>query len=364
MKIGILGTKGIPNKYGGFEQFAEFLSVYLVEMGHSVTVYCPNHQAYKGKNFKGVDLVFKPEPSFLGPSGQFVYDLHCLRHSRRAGFDILLQLGYTSNTIWWFLLPKEPVVLSNMDGLEWLRVKYNYFVRKFLKVAEFLAVKSSDICIADSPEIKKYLQNKYKIDPVYIAYGAVVFDDPEESLLEKYAVVPYGYSMLIARMEKENNLEMILDGYIKSGSKKPFLVVGDAEGNSFGRYLMNKYRANPHIRFLGQNYIQEDLNNLRFYARSYFHGHSVGGTNPSLVEAMASQALVIAHQNPFNKAVLNNDAFYFKNVHEVADYSITVEKKNYLHFVNNNLQKVKEQYSLEKIHRAYLNLFETACKKS
>ena len=127
---------------------------------------------------------------------------------------------------------------------------------------------------------------------------------------------------------------------------------------------MNKYRANPHIRFLGQNYIQEDLNNLRFYARSYFHGHSVGGTNPSLVEAMASQALVIAHQNPFNKAVLNDDAFYFKNVDEVADYSITVEKKNYLHFVNNNLQKVKEQYSLEKIHRAYLNLFETACKKS
>ncbi|MFD1314945.1 DUF1972 domain-containing protein [Namhaeicola litoreus] len=364
MNIGIIGTKGIPNRYGGFEQFAEFLSVYLVEKGHSVTVYCPNHQSYKSKIYKGVNLVFKTEPSFLGPSGQFIYDFHCLRHARKADFDILLQLGYTSNTIWWFLLPKNAVVLSNMDGLEWQRVKYNYFVRRFLRIAEYLAVKSSDICISDSIEIKKYLRNKYKIDTAFIAYGAVPFEQPEASFLKKYEVEPYGYSMLIARMEKENNIEMILDGYVKGGSEKPFIVIGDAEGNSFGRYLINKFKANSQIRFLGQNYNQEDLNNLRFYARAYFHGHSVGGTNPSLIEAMASQAFVIAHNNVFNKAVLNDDAFYFKNVEEVADYSLTVEKKNYLHFVNKNLQKVKEQYSLEKIHQAYLNLFETACKKS
>lgn len=126
MKIAILGTRGVPNHYGGFEQFAEYFSVYLVEKGHEVYVYNSHNHPHQEKVFKGVHIIHQNDPEHkLGTFGQFIYDFNCILDSRKRNFDIILQLGYTSNSIWFFLLPKKSICITNMDGLEWKRTKYS-----------------------------------------------------------------------------------------------------------------------------------------------------------------------------------------------------------------------------------------------
>ena len=171
MKIAILGTRGIPNYYGGFEQFAEFFSVYLVEKGHEVFVYNSHDHPFQEKTFHGVNIIHQYDPEYkLGTFGQFIYDFNCIMDSRKRNFDIILQLGYTSNSVWFFLLPKRPIIITNMDGLEWKRTKYSKPVQQFLKFAERLAAVNSDFLVADSLGIQTFLKKQYKKESTYIAY--------------------------------------------------------------------------------------------------------------------------------------------------------------------------------------------------
>jgi len=366
LKIGILGTRGIPNYHGGFEQFAEYFSVFLKEKGHDVYVYSSGNHPYQKDEFKGVKLIHCKDPeNRVGTVGQFIYDLNCIRNSRKKEFDILLQLGYTSNSVWHRWLPKKPIIITNMDGLEWKRTKYSTKVRRFLKYAESLAVKSSDFLVADSKGIQDYLKETYNVPSKYIAYGSFLFSNPNASILFNYDVSPYGYNMLIARLEPENSIEMILDGVVGSKNNIPFLVVGKHDTNKFGAYLKDKYKDHTNIRFIGGVYNQEHLNNLRYYSKVYFHGHSVGGTNPSLLEAMASDSLVVAHDNQFNKAILNNDTFYFQDAKEVTTILMKItNKEDHRHFLDNNRGKIKNIYSWDIINNAYLKFMEHAYEQN
>jgi len=358
MKIAILGTRGIPNHYGGFEQFAEFFSVYLVQKGHEVYVYNSHDHPYQEKTFHGVNLIHCNDPEHkMGTFGQFIYDYNCIMDSRTRDFDIILQLGYTSNSVWFFLLPKKPVIITNMDGLEWKRSKYSAPVRQFLKFAERLAAVSSDYLVADSLGIQTFLKKRYKKDSTFIAYGAYPFDQPDASVLEKYDVKQGGFNMIMARFEPENNLDMVLEGVARSEDKKTILVVGK-HMTKYGEYLKNKFAAHANIRFTGGIYNLADLNSLRYYSNIYFHGHSVGGTNPSLLEAMASQALVVAHNNDFNRGVLKENGIYFSNPDEVSALLSSVKKSDNLQKVRNNYDAIVQQYNWEKINGEYLRLFE------
>ena len=170
MKIAILGTKGVPNNHGGFEQFAEYLSEYLVNKGHDVSVYSPHNHPYQQKQWKGVKIIHQHDPEdLLGPFGQFIYDLNCILNIRKSNFDIVLQLGYTSSSIWGKLLPNTSVIVTNMDGLEWKRSKYNKPVQVFLKFAEKLAINTSGFLVSDSIGIQAYLKDKYDKSSEYIA---------------------------------------------------------------------------------------------------------------------------------------------------------------------------------------------------
>jgi glycosyltransferase involved in cell wall biosynthesis len=358
MKIAILGTRGIPNHYSGFEQFAEFFSVFLVNQGHEVYVYNSHNHLYQEKTFKGVNIIHQYDPEHkLGTFGQFLYDFNCIIDSRKRDFDIILQLGYTSNSIWFFLLPKKPIIITNMDGLEWKRSKYSKPVQQFLKFAELLAVKSSDYLISDSLGIQKYLKEKYKIDSTYIPYGATVFEDPDEELLKEYKVTKSNYNMIMARFEPENNIETVLDGIVLCGEETTVLVVGN-HNTKYGDYLKEKFSVNKAIRFIGAEFNINKLNNLRYFSNFYFHGHSVGGTNPSLLEAMASKAFIIAHNNHFNKAILKENGYYFSNPLEVKNMLQDVKKSDNLPFIQNNFEAIEHEFNWNKINGAYLQLFE------
>ena len=352
MKIAILGTRGIPNNHGGFEQFAEYFSVYLAEKGHEVYVYNSHDHPYQQQIWNAVNIIHRKDPeNSIGTAGQFLYDFNCIIDSRKRGFDVILQLGYTSSSIWGRLLPSKSLIVTNMDGLEWKRSKYTKPIRRFLKYAETLAVKTSEYLVADSIGIKTYLEEKYHKKAEYIAYGAELFSYPSEEVLEQYSVSKYNYNLLIARLEPENNIDTILTGVVKSGSQPPFLVIGKHE-TKYGNYLNEKYKEFDNIQFLGGIYNLDHLNNLRFYSNLYFHGHSVGGTNPSLLEAMGSHCLIIANDNIFNRSILGSDAFYFNNAIEVAD-KLKLMKKNYQEMVQNNVDKIENEYNWNKINFKY-----------
>lgn len=356
MKIAILGTRGIPNNHGGYEQFAEFFAKYLAEKGYETYVYNSSLHPYKKSLWNGVNIVHQNDPeNRIGTAGQFIYDLNCILDIRKKNFDVVFQLGYTSSSIWNWLIPKSVKLITNMDGLEWKRSKYSKKVQKFLKYAEKLAIKHSNILIADSLGIKEYLKNKYSVNSEYIAYGVEIENEYDDSILEDLNVKKNAYNMLIARIEPENNIEVILNGVTQSNNNQDFVVIGSVE-NTFGQYLLKKFNKNNHIKFIGSLYHLPKLNSLRENSNLYFHGHSVGGTNPSLLEAMASHAFVCAHDNIFNKSILGKNAFYFLNEADVIRVIQTKNKKNYKAFIDQNYNKVIRDFNWETINQQYEEL--------
>jgi glycosyltransferase involved in cell wall biosynthesis len=352
MKIGIIGTRGIPNQYGGFEQFAEQFSVRMLKRGHDLSVYTSHRHTYNSDNFNGVKLIRCFDPEYLlGTTGQFFYDLNCILDSRKQQFDIILQLGYTSSTIWSWLFPSASILVTNMDGLEWKRKKYNLVTRRFLRFAEKWAVKYSDYLIADSKGIQEYLYDKYHVASDFIPYGATQYipgkSDPEK--LSQFGLLPNTYDLVIARFEPENNIEPILKAY-KSFDQRQLILIGHYEGTHFGRRMFAEYSIHPHIKFLGPVYDSAMLNIMRFNCFLYLHGHSVGGTNPSLLEAMACIALICAHNNIFNRYVLEDDAFYFETETDLHNFICRgIDKKEHEQKLAHNLEKIENQYNWDKI---------------
>ena len=354
MKIAILGTRGIPNHYGGFEQITEQLSIGLVEKGHEVFVYNSHKHPYKRSTWKGVHIIHCYDAEHrLKTVGQFVYDFNCIMDARRRGFDVILFMGYTSSSIWHPFFPKQSTIISNMDGLEWKRTKYSKPVQTFLKYAERLAIKHSHFHIADSVGIQDYLTRKYKIHPQYISYGASLYQEEKENILQELGLTRHDYYLLMARMEPENNIEMILQGFAETNSNKKFVVIGNM-ANSYGKQLIKKFRGDQRIYFVGALFDQNAVHTIRKSALLYFHGHSVGGTNPSLLEAMASKALIAAHDNPFNKAILEKDALYFTSAEDVkklieASLPETIKQR----MIGSNYEKILLQHNWETIVHQY-----------
>jgi len=335
LKIAILGTRGVPNNYGGFEHIAGYLAKGLVEKGHELTVYNSSRHPYKEKEWMGVQIVRCFDPEYLiGVPGQFIYDLNCILDVRKRKYDILLMLGYTSSSVWGFLYPGKTAVITNMDGLEWQRTKYSKPVKRFLKFAEKLAIQSSQFHLADSPVIKDYLDAKYGINSKYIAYGANPCPATDENLLKDYGLNKNEYFLLMARMEPENNIEMILDGFEISGSKMTFAVIGNTK-NRFGGHLTEKYKQDKRIIFLGAIFDDLKVQTITSFCKLYFHGHSVGGTNPSLLDAMAAKVPLAVHSNAFNKSLTKENALTFTDATDVCELINADNYYNEKHIQNN-----------------------------
>jgi glycosyltransferase involved in cell wall biosynthesis len=356
MRIAILGTRGIPNRYGGFEQITEWLAAGLVKKGHEVFVYNSHNHANKEKLWNGIHIIHCFDPEFiLNTAGQFIYDLNCIRDADKRNYDVILFMGYTSSSIWAPLFPKKAVVISNMDGFEWKRTKYSRPVRRFLQYAESLAVKHSHFHIADSVIIQQYIRERYKVESRYIPYGPAVANLQDAAPNNKE---PEEYFLLIARMEPENNIEMILDGFVNSSSNKKFIVVGNLH-TSYGRKIAGRFN-DSRIVFKGSIFNQAETNQLRAGTSFYFHGHSVGGTNPSLLEAMNAGVVIAAHDNPFNKAVLGNEALYFRSADDITRLLDEKLYEGRQDMIKRNLEKLENEFNREKVIQCYAD-FITEC---
>ena len=351
IRVLIMGTRGVPNRYGGFEALAEALAVHHSGYSVDLSILQPRDHPFSESYFEGARLVRVSNPeNVLGTFGQFFYDLFGILEARKRRFDVWLHLGYTSNTLWWFLWSKKAVQVSNMDGLEWKRSKYSKFVRLFLRWAERKAAELSDYLIADHPAIAQYLRETYQRNSSIIAYGADAVRPADFSSVDHLEK----YDMLMARMEPENHVHTILEAHTQVDNAPPIIVLGGIS-NAYARKLQKDFPESSRVLWLGGIYDQGVVERLRRGARYYFHGHSVGGTNPSLVQAMASGCTIVAHDNVFNRGVLGDKAqMYFKTSAELKD------------FLSQNRAVTKVDYQglfsdWNTIAEAYFQLFAEVC---
>jgi glycosyltransferase involved in cell wall biosynthesis len=318
MKVAILGTRGIPAQYGGFETFAEQLATRLVMMGIDVTVFCPADSPRPETIYRGVTLRYVRSRR-LKQFSEVVWDVVCFWAARR-GFDVVYMLGVGAGFAAWIPRIFGTVVWINSDGIEWKRSKWSFPQRAYLALAEGLSVLFASRIIADSAAIATYLRARYRglrrISTV--AYGAdLPTEQPDKTLIEEWDLQPGEYYLIVCRLEPENHVLEIIEGFMRANSSLPIVILGGITNpNNYVRRLLS-YQSNQ-VRFVGTVYEPEKLAALRIYARAYMHGHSVGGTNPSLLEAMACANLVIAHDNPFNREVLGDSGLYFITPDELA----------------------------------------------
>jgi glycosyltransferase involved in cell wall biosynthesis len=356
-RIAILGTRGIPNRYGGFEQCAEKISPFFIAAGYSIDVFCERRKS-DVRNWNGVKLVYIP--FFAGVPGlrAFSYDLFSILAAVVRRYDVIIQLGYSPSALFYPILRlRKNKILTNMAGIEWKRKKWGTVARWIIKLSENIAVLLSTTIIADNKGIKQYLDLKYNINSKYIAYGAEPAPEIDKNVLETFGINENEYFMLVARFQPDNNIEMILDGYLSSGEKIPFIVVGGSSDN-YEKHLRLKYLKEREIRFVGSIYDYKVLCSLRALACIYFHGHSAGGTNPSLLEAMASGAKIAAYENVFNRSVLGSGAIYFSTTRDVLNIINTKPRPNYVIMIAENKEKIRNYYSWDYIAKQYIELFD------
>ena len=357
-RLAILGSRGIPARYGGFETFAEQLSVRLVDRGFDVTVFCEcQEEGPHPESHRGVELVHVRAPS-LGPLSTIVFDLKCLWRVRKS-FDVAYMLGYGVGLFLFVPRLWGCEVWTNMDGIEWSRSKWNWLAKGWLRFMERAATWTSDRLIADARGIRTHLEARYRVKPEIsvIPYGADVPEKPpDDHLIDEYAVRPYSYYLVVCRLEPENHVLEILQGFAASQSANTLVIVGDVTaGTQYVRSL--SLIRDDRVRFVGTVYDQAKLQALRWYCRAYFHGHSVGGTNPSLLEALACGNLVIAHDNDFNREVAGDCARYFRDASDIPEILRRIETASAPDSQRARSQaRVRENYDWEKVADAYASL--------
>ena len=360
--IYIMGTRGIPAAHGGFETFAEKLALFLVGRGWKVTVYCQNPElkadTYED-DWNGIHRVHVA-PGMKGPLGTGIYDAKCFWHLKDEDKGVVLTLGY--NTAFFNILPKlwKFRQAINMDGIEWERGKWSWFYKKIFKINYKIAGRVANTLIADHPEIEKILlkdfdRKKIKIIP----YGANVITSANADLLDYYKLTPKRYMIVIARPEPENNILMIVKTWSRKYRNMKLVVLGDYRTSEPYKRQVRK-AASDEVIFPGAIYRPEVVNALRFNALAYIHGHSVGGTNPSLLEAMGAGNPIVAHDNKFNRWVANDAAIYFETEDQL-DYllaNLPLNEKQLRQLSQNSWVRHNEAFQWESILDRYENILE------
>lgn len=307
----ILGTRGVPARHGGFETFVERLAPFLASRGWDVVVYCQE----KGSGpitedvWQGVRRILVPVPGD-GARAAIRFDWECIRHAGRSR-ELCLTLGYNTAVFCALLRLAGIANIMNMDGIEWSRTKYGTVARAWLYMNERMGLWLSSHLIADHPEIHRYLSGRTPSNRVtMIPYGADSVSDAPVEPVEGLALTPGGFVTLIARPEQENSVLEIVRGFSRRRRGCKLVVLGAYNrDNAYHRAVLDS--ASPEVRFVGAIYDRAVLHSLRFHSLLYAHGHRVGGTNPSLVEALGAGNAVLAHDNPFNRWVAGPAARYF-----------------------------------------------------
>lgn len=359
MKIALLGTVGVPGRYGGFETLAENLARYHNGTGQhaALTVWCSaKDNAEHPVRFENADL------RYVGLRANGVqsipYDAISLWQAVRSGHDRILLLGVSGAlTLPLIRLISRARIITNIDGIEWKREKWTGFARLILRTSEWAAVRFSDEVIADNQAIADHVSDTYGSDCHVIAYGG---DHALHNFGE--AAPPEGlpdhYALALCRIEPENNVHIILEAL--DGLGMPLVFVGNWNNSNYGRDLKARYIERPNILLLDPIYDPDALYAIRSRASVYLHGHSAGGTNPSLVEMMHFGVPILAHGCSFNRHSTEGKARYFESVAELAEQLRNLDTEEADRIGADMLEIAQRKYTWDQIGKAYFELLDRA----
>lgn len=319
-QLKILGTRGVPARHGGFETFAEKLSLYLSEQGWEVTVYCQEEtgDGIWESEWNGIKRIHIPVKS-TGAYGAVIFDLKAAWHCRGTE-GLLLTLGYNTALFHVIQRLRGQTNVINMDGIEWKREKWSKIAKAWFWINERAGCYLGNHLIADHPRIKDHLATRTRRDKItMIPYGGDEVDNADISKLEAFGLKKGCFSVVIARPEPENSFLEMVRAFSSKKRDHKLVVLGnfDTEKNGYHREVVKA--ASDEVIFPGAIYDSSVVGALRFYSKFYLHGHRVGGTNPSLVEALGAGCAVIAHNNEFNRWVAGDSARYFANEAECSE---------------------------------------------
>ncbi|WP_226528032.1 beta 1-4 rhamnosyltransferase Cps2T [Metabacillus niabensis] len=385
--IFIIGSKGIPSQYGGFETFVEKLTEYKENQNIKYHISCLSEKSNEEYEHNGARCFNVKTPN-VGPAKAVIYDLM----SMKRVYDYIKDNKLQNSTVYILACRVGPFmkyykkrfeqmhvpVYVNPDGHEWKRAKWNFLIRKYWKFSERLMIKNTDAAICDSVEIERYINEEYTLynpKTTFIAYGATInkpdnlCENKYHQWLTKWNLKGNDYYLIVGRFVAENNYELIIKEFMKSKTKKSLIIVTNVERNKFYNELRKRTRfdSDRRIKFVGTIYEQDLLYQVRKNAFGYFHGHEVGGTNPSLLEAMATTSLNILLDVKFNKEVGKDTALYFnktigdlEKIIGLADLLSDVEVEN---MGKKAKQRIHDAYSWRLIVNQYENLFTNGINK-
>lgn len=318
MKVAIIGIRGIPAAHGGFETFAERLALDLVRRGSAVDVYC---QGSVGgveaiDTWRGVRRIHIPVAT-RGALATMEFDWRSISHVLRVGPDVVLTLGYNTALFCKRLSLAGIRNVINMDGIEWRRDKWGRIAKLWFRVNEGFGARLGDVLVADHPAIAEHLDVRHAVSrkTAVIPYGADEVFSWDPAVLESFGVSVNRYFTIVARPEPENSIVQLVSAFSRRERRSKLLVLGAYdENNSY--HASVKALAGPNVIFPGPIYDRVVLGSVRSACRAYFHGHTVGGTNPSLVEALGAGSAVLAHDNVFNRWVADGAALYFRGAED------------------------------------------------
>ena len=375
----IIGSRGLPAQYGGFETFVDQLVSHQVSPDIQYHVAClSNNQAYQHFDFKGIDCFTIKAPR-LGPARVIAYDMmainYALKHIKKQGIEqpIFYVLG---NTIGAFVAPFARKIHKmggrfyiNPDGLEWKRAKWAKPIQAYLKYSEKIMTRHADLVISDNPGIESYIKEAYPWSKTtYIAYGTDLSptslnsqDNKVREFYQKWQTQEKNYYLILGRFVPENNYETAIREFMASSTKRDLVIICNQEGNPYFEELRARtgFDQDPRVKFVGTVYDQDLLKYIRKEAFAYIHGHEVGGTNPGLLEALAQTDLNLVLGVSFNQTVAKDSAHYWTK--ETGNLAHLIDRVDSLEDVSEwgQLAKtnMKHNFTWEKIVGEYEELF-------
>jgi glycosyltransferase involved in cell wall biosynthesis len=316
----MIGTRGVPARYGGFETAIEEIGRRLVGRGHEVVVYCRGAEDPSQRAHLGMELVHLPAARRKTLETLSHTALSVAHLVGTGGADAAIVFNAANAPFVPVLRARGIPVAVHVDGLEWKRAKWKGAGRRYYRAVEAMSVRLADALIADASGIAAYYVDEFGADTELLAYGAPVQDAPGSARVEELGLLPQQFHLVVARFEPENHVLEIVEGYHRSDAELPLVVVGSAPyADEYTARIENVAAVDPRIRLLGGVWDQEQLDQLYANALTYLHGHSVGGTNPSLLRAMGAATGVLAFDVVFNREVLGIEGEYFRTIDDVAE---------------------------------------------
>lgn len=377
--ISIIGSRGIPAKYGGYEIFTQEISKLLVKQGFRVIV----AGEYQGPDailsYFEVDLRYFPYPAPNNYHLRKIYEIFndiyfMILLARKSNVMYLLGMTASFALIIPKILNKDLRIMVNIDGLEWKRSKFNIFEKTILKINTFIGMILADIIIIDSKSLEQHIPRNFLKKTQFIPYGVhpiqrvpwniETYEDYIKTRSQLPHLTPNGFWLIVARLEPENNIHTMIEGFKRSNSKKPLIIVGNFSNDTYKNQIENildikKNNYKDNVFLIGGIYCDGLLNMFRQNCFGYIHGHSVGGTNPSLLEAMVMKNIIIAHNNEFNIEVCGSLALYFSDAEELKNNIELIEGKydNFKDWKRSISEYVLKEYSWNDIAERYKNVF-------